>query len=154
MIQHSGRILLYKYIDNQLQVLLVHPGGPFWAKKDPGSWSIPKGLFESDESPLEAAKREFLEETGFEIDGSFQELGEIKQPSGKIIHAWAICKDLDAAKIKSNVFSMEWPKGSGKIKEFPEINKGQWFSIEEAKKKILPGQLGFIDRLLEKLNKP
>lgn len=148
---HSGGILLFKYVGNKLNVMLVHPGGPFWAKKDEGAWSIPKGIFEEGEEPLAAAKREFKEETGFDVDGEFIELGEIKQPSKKIVLVWAMEKDIDVTKIKSNVFSLEWPKNSSKIKEYPEIDKGRWFGIEEARKKILKGQAGFIDRLIEKL---
>lgn len=148
---HSGGILLFKYIDGRLQVMLVHPGGPFWAKKDEGAWSISKGLFEENEVALEAAKREFKEETGFDVDGEFIELGEIKQPSKKIVHAWALERDADVTKIESNTFTLEWPKNSGNVKEYPEIDKGEWFDIDEAKRKILKGQVEFIDRLRERL---
>jgi predicted NUDIX family NTP pyrophosphohydrolase len=148
---HSGGILLFRYVDDQLQVMLVHPGGPFWTKKDEGAWSIPKGIFKETEGALEAAKREFKEETGFEIDGEFVELGEIKQPSGKIVHAWALEKELEVNNIQSNTFSLEWPKNSGNVKEYPEIDRAQWFDIDEAKKKILKGQVEFIDRLTERL---
>jgi predicted NUDIX family NTP pyrophosphohydrolase len=132
--------------------MLVHPGGPFWAKKDEGAWSIPKGLFEENEDPLDAAKREFKEETGFEVEGEFIDLGELKQPSKKIIHAWALEKDLDETKIVSNTFTLEWPKNSGRLQEYPEIDKADWFEIEQAKKKILKGQVGFIERLVEIIN--
>ena len=148
---HSGGILLFKYVDGLLQVMLVHPGGPFWAKKDEGAWSIPKGIFEETERALEAAKREFKEETGFDVDGEFVELGELKQPSRKIVHAWALEKDLDVKNIQSNTFTLEWPKNSGNVKEYPEVDRAQWFDINEAKKKILKGQVGFIDRLTERL---
>lgn len=148
---HSGGILLFRYSDGRLQIMLVHPGGPFWARKDDGAWSIPKGLFEENEVALEAAKREFAEETGFDADGEFVELGELKQPSKKIVHAWALEKDLDTSKIKSNTFTLEWPANSGKVKTYPEIDKGQWFDIDEARKKILKGQAEFIDRLIDRL---
>jgi len=149
----SAGILLYRFKDGQLQVMLVHPGGPFWKKKDKGAWSIPKGICEEGEASVEAAKREFKEETGFDIDGKFIDLGELKQSSGKIVHAWAVEGDLDTTKIKSNTFQIEWPKGSGKIREYPEIDKGEWFSIDIAKEKIVKGQKEFLDRLLEKLSK-
>ena len=131
--------------------MLVHPGGPFWANRDDGAWSIPKGIFESDENPLQAAKREFREETGYEIEGNFIDLGEIKQPSGKIIHAWAIERDIDTANIMSNTFALEWPKNSGNVKEYPEIDKGEWFKIDQAQRKILKGQVGFIEKLIAML---
>jgi predicted NUDIX family NTP pyrophosphohydrolase len=151
MSTNSAGILLFRYIANDLQVMLVHPGGPFWAKKNDGAWSIPKGLFEDGEMPLEAAKREFNEETGFAVDGEFIELGTIKQPSKKVVYAWALEQDLDVTQIRSNTFDLEWPMKSGKIQKYPEIDKGQWFELEEAKKKILKGQSGFIDNLVEKL---
>jgi predicted NUDIX family NTP pyrophosphohydrolase len=149
MVVHSAGILLFRSNNQRLDVLLVHPGGPFWAKKDGGAWSIPKGLFEEDETTLDAAKREFKEETGFEADGEFIELGKLVQPSNKIIHAWALERDLDETRVVSNKFSLEWPRGSGIIKEYPEIDKASWFDIDQAKKKINTGQAGFIDRLLE-----
>ncbi len=148
---HSGGVLLYRFRGDELQILLVHPGGPFWKKKDEGAWSIPKGQFEENESPLDAAKREFKEETGFDADGNFVDLGSIKQSSKKIIHAWALESDLDETKIVSNNFELEWPKNSGRMKEFPEIDKAGWFNIEQAKKKMQKGQLGFINRLMSKL---
>jgi predicted NUDIX family NTP pyrophosphohydrolase len=145
----SCGILLYRYENKMLQVMLAHPGGPFWAKKDEGAWSIPKGIVEGDEEPLAAAKREFGEETGHEIDGDFIDLGELKQPSRKIVHAWAIERDFDVHALKSNTFSLEWPKHSGNVREYPEIDRAEWFGIGEAKTKILKGQAGFIDRLAE-----
>ena len=150
---HSGGILLFRFRDGKLEVLLVHPGGPFWIKKDEGAWSMPKGLFEEDESPLDAAKREFKEETGFEAVGAFIELGEQKQPSRKIVHAWALEMELDETEVVSNRFSLEWPKRSGVIREYPEIDRASWFDIDLARKKIQKGQLGFIDRLIEILDK-
>ena len=152
MSKKSGGILPFRFQDNHLEVLLVHPGGPLWAGKDEGAWSISKGLFEENESPLDAAKREFKEETGFEVDGDFIELGSITQPSGKIVFAWAVEKDLDERKIVSNEFSLEWPRRSGIMREFPEIDRADWFDIESARKKILKGQQGFIDRLLYALD--
>jgi len=131
--------------------MLVHPGGPYWENKDAGVWSIPKGLFEEGEAPLEAARREFAEETGFDVEGEFITLGELVQPSRKVVHAWALEGDLDTTKIRSNTFSLEWPPKSGRIENYPEINKGQWFDIDEARKKITRGQLGFIDRLIDQV---
>ena len=147
----SAGLLLYKYVDSQLQLMLVHPGGPFWVKRDDGAWSIPKGLYEQGENPLQAAKREFKEETGYEIEGHFIDLGEIKQPSGKIIRAWAIECDIDTANIVSNTFRLEWPRHSGHVNEYPETDKGDWFEIDQARRKILKGQIGFIEKLLEVL---
>jgi predicted NUDIX family NTP pyrophosphohydrolase len=152
MSKHSAGILLFRFGNEKLEVMLVHPGGPFWAKKDDGAWSIPKGLLEEHENPLDTAKREFKEETGFEVDGEFIDLGELKQPSKKIVHVWALEKDLDVTNIVSNTFTLEWPKNSGKIQEYPEIDKAGWFDIELAKKKILKGQIGFIDKLVEIIN--
>ena len=133
---HSAGILLFRSNNQRLEVLLGHPGGPFWTKKDEGAWSIPKGVFEEDETPLDAAKREFKEETGFEADGEFIDLGKLVQPSKKIVHAWALERDLDQTRVVSNKFSLEWPRGSGIIKEYPEIDKGTWFDIDQAKEKI------------------
>lgn len=152
MTKHSAGLLMYRFSGNDIEVFLVHPGGPFWAKKDVASWSIPKGEFSSNENSLEAARREFEEETGFPVDGKFTSLDMLKQPSGKIIHAWAFEGDCDSTKIKSNTFSMEWPPKSGKEQEFPEIDKAGWFNIETAKTKLHKGQVAFIDRLLKKLN--
>jgi len=147
----SAGILLYRKQDQRLEVFLVHPGGPFWAKKDEGAWSVPKGEFEEGEKPLEAARREFREETGFDVDGRFAALTPLKQPSGKVIYAWAAAGDRDAAAIKSNTFTMEWPPKSGKIQEFPEVDRGGWFGIPEAREKLLPGQRPFLDELLKLL---
>lgn len=152
MSKHSAGILLFRFRNEKLEVMLAHPGGPFWAKKDKGAWSIPKGLLEENENPMDAAKREFKEETGFEVDGEFIELGELQQPSKKIVHAWALEKDLDETKIMSNTFTFEWPKNSGRVQEYLEIDKAGWFDIEQAKKKILKGQIGFIDKLVEITN--
>ncbi len=143
----SAGILLYRVIKGQLEVFLVHPGGPYWAKKDDGAWSIPKGEFTVGDDPLATAKREFQEETGSEVNGEFRVLSPLKQPSGKVVHAWAVEGNVDASSIKSNTFSVEWPPRSGVKQEFPEVDRGEWFTTPRAKKKLLPGQLGFLDEL-------
>ena len=150
--KQSAGLLLYRQQPDGIGVLLVHPGGPFWRTKDDGAWSIPKGEFESSEVPLDAAKREFREETGLTIDGEFRPLGSAKQKGGKIVHAWAIESDCDAAAIRSNTFAIEWPPKSGRMQEFPEIDRAQWFSIDTARTKIHAGQAPFLIRLLELLN--
>ena len=150
MAKQSAGILLYRIKSNDLEVFLVHPGGPFWAKKDEGAWSIPKGEFEDEEDPLAAAKREFEEETGLKISGEFIQLDPVKQKSGKMVYAWAVEGDLDPLKIKSNEFEIEWPPKSGKMKSFPEIDKAAWFNLTEAKKKIITGQTGLIKELENK----
>lgn len=147
MAKNSAGLLMYRHRKGILQVFLVHPGGPYWAKKDLGSWSIPKGEFTPDEDPLEAARREFEEETGFPAAGHFRPLRPIRQPSGKMVHAWAFEGDCDPLAIKSNLFSMVWPPRSGKYQEFPEVDRAEWFTIETAKDKILKGQVGFLDEL-------
>ncbi len=138
---------MYRRRDGVLQVFLVHPGGPYWTKKDAGAWSIPKGEFAPGEDPLAAAQREFAEETGFPGEGRFIPLAPLKQPSGKIVHAWGVEGDIDATRIRSNTFSLEWPPGSGKQQEFPEVDRAAWFTTEAAEEKILSGQKGFIDEL-------
>jgi predicted NUDIX family NTP pyrophosphohydrolase len=147
MAKQSAGILLYRKIDGRAEVFLVHPGGPFWAKKDDGAWSIPKGEFSGGEEPLEAAKREFQEETGMAIDGIFEVLKPVKQPGGKTVYAWAVEGDIDAAAIHSNTFSMEWPRGSGKSRSFPEVDRASWFGLDAAKVKILKGQVGLLEQL-------
>lgn len=137
MPKSSAGLLLYRL---PLEVFLVHPGGPFWANRDEGSWSIPKGEFEAAEDPLAAARREFTEETGFTASGDFKRLTPLKQKSGKIVHAWAVEFDCDPTLVKSNTFVF-------KGREFPEVDRAGWFTIEEAKQKILPGQAGFLDQL-------
>jgi predicted NUDIX family NTP pyrophosphohydrolase len=147
----TAGLLLYRHCDGDLEVFLVHPGGPYWAKKDAGAWSIPKGELEEGENPLEAAKREFTEETGFAVDGEFRQLDPLKQRSGKIVHAWAVEADCDAALVRSNLFSLEWPPKSGQLQKFPEVDRAQWFSIREARTRIIAGQIGFIDQLISTL---
>jgi predicted NUDIX family NTP pyrophosphohydrolase len=150
----SAGLLLYRR-RGELEVFLVHPGGPFWAKKDAGAWSVPKGEIGDGEDPLEAAKREFTEETGFLIAGELRPLEPLKQSGGKIVHAWAIEGDCDPSQLRSNLFSIEWPPKSGQTREFPEVDRAGWFSIPEARRKILAGQIGFIDQvvsLLDSLN--
>lgn len=144
---HSAGILLYRFVQGRLQVMLVHPGGPLWTGRDAGAWSIPKGLSEQNEALFDAARREFSEETGFGIDGVFTALGEIRQASGKIVHAWAVEGDLDAGRVRSNTFTLEWPRHSGKLREYPEVDKAQWFDIDAAGIKIAKGQAGFLQRL-------
>ena len=143
----SAGLLLYRKRGGSLQVFLVHPGGPLWSKKDAGVWSIPKGLVEQGENPLEGAKREFQEETGFTVSGQFIPLRPVKLRSGKVIQAWAIESDCDPGMIKSNPFSMEWPPRSCRQQEFPEVDRAAWFDIEEAKQKINHGQAGLLEEL-------
>jgi len=149
--KQSAGLLLYRKFKNSLEVFLVHPGGPFWKNKDDGSWSIPKGEFEENESPLQAAMREFLEETGKSVSGQFLKLNSIKQKSGKTVFAWALEKNLDASDIISNTFEIEWPPRSGKIQTFPEIDKASWFSIDEAKTKINAAQVALLTELEVKI---
>ena len=151
MPKRSAGLILYRRRTSGIEVFLVHPGGPFWAKKDLASWSIPKGEYTEGEDPLAAAKREFEEETGFSVDGSFTPLGELKQSGGKFVSAWAIEGDCDPTQLRSNTFQLEWPPRSGKHIEVPEVDRGAWFSIEEARTKLLTGQLAFLDALLAKL---
>jgi len=150
----SAGILVYRQASAGMEVLLVHPGGPFWAKKDAGAWSIPKGLLGAEEDALEAARREFFEETGFAIDGDFLPLGSVTQPSGKVVLAWAVLGEIDAAGVKSNTFEMEWPPNSGMRREFPEVDRAGWFALEVARGKILKGQSEFLDRLEAAVESP
>jgi predicted NUDIX family NTP pyrophosphohydrolase len=147
----SAGLLLYRRKTSGVEVLLAHPGGPFWQRKDEGAWAVPKGLISAGEAPLTAAKREFLEETGHSPDGEFLSLGEAKQPGGKTVHVWAVEGDWDAASLRSNMFEMEWPPRSGRRQSFPEIDRAEWFSLEAAQAKILKGQAVFLRRLLETL---
>ena len=151
MPKRSAGILMFRRRDLALEVFLVHPGGPFWKNKDAGAWSIPKGEYGADEDPLAAAKREFQEETGFEAQGKFLPLGEIAQPSGKVITAWAIEGDCSSVAIRSNTFSMEWPPKSGRRQEFPEVDRAAWLDLVDARKRIVPGQGEFLARLVKQI---
>lgn len=145
--RQSAGILLYRFAGGELEIFLVHPGGPFWAGKDEGAWSIPKGEHGEGEDALEVARREFLEETGFELRGEFLELTSIRQAGGKKVRAFAVEGDCDAAAVKSNTFTMEWPPRSGRKAEFPEVDRAGWFKEAEACAKILPGQRPLIEEL-------
>jgi predicted NUDIX family NTP pyrophosphohydrolase len=147
MSEVSSGILMFRRRNGVLQVFLVHPGGPFWSGKDAGAWSIPKGLLNPEEDPLEAAQREFEEETGFTAQGHFIKLTPVRMKSGKVIQAWAVEGDCDASAIKSNTFSMQWPPNSGRHKEFPEVDRGGWFEIGEAERKINQGQAPLLEEL-------
>ncbi len=149
MAKKSAGLLIYRHRQSGTEVFLVHPGGPFWARKDEGAWSIPKGEYAPGEDPLETARREFQEETGFEAGGDFIPLTPRKQPGGKVISAWALEGDCDASLIKSNTFSMEWPPRSGRQQEFLEVDRAGWFTVHAAKEKILKGQVPFLDELSE-----
>jgi predicted NUDIX family NTP pyrophosphohydrolase len=147
MPKRSAGILMYRRSENGLEVLLVHPGGPFWAKKDLGAWSIPKGEYSDAEEALAVAVREFEEETGLRPQGDFRPLGELVQPGRKIVTAWAVEGDFDIATLKSNMFELEWPPKSGRKASFPEVDRAEWFSLDEARRRILPGQQEFLARL-------
>jgi predicted NUDIX family NTP pyrophosphohydrolase len=134
-------------VDGRLEVFVVHPGGPFWAKKDLGAWSLAKGEFEPPEDAREAAMREFKEETGFEITAALQPLTPLRQPGGKTVHAWAVEAAYDPLEVRSNTFELEWPRGSGRLREFPEIDQAAWFDLDEARRRLLPGQTPFLDEL-------
>jgi predicted NUDIX family NTP pyrophosphohydrolase len=143
----SAGLLMFRRVHSGLEVFLVHPGGPFWAKKDLGAWTLPKGEYTEGEDTLYAAKREFEEETGIQPQGEFLSLGQIRQTGGKLVSAWAFEGDCDASAIRSNLFSMEWPRGSGKMREFPEVDRGEWFPLDAARTKILQSQLPFLEKL-------
>jgi predicted NUDIX family NTP pyrophosphohydrolase len=154
MAKMSAGLLLFRVQDDDvLEVFIVHPGGPFWAKKDAGSWSIPKGEYEVGEDPHSVARREFQEELGADpvLVGDELALGEIKQPSGKVVTVWASEGEFDATTAVSNTFEMEWPKSSGKMQSFPEVDRAAWFAAAEARSKLLSGHVGFIDRLVTEL---
>lgn len=153
MKKQSAGLLLYRFNDSELEVLIAHPGGPFFAKKDEGIWSIPKGLYEEDEDPLKAAKREYEEEIGLPPpDGPYLQLGEINRKDGKTIKAWAAEGDVDESEVRSNTFEMQWPPKSGKKQEFPEVDKALWFDINSASLKLQPAQVEFLERLAKQLN--
>ena len=152
MAKLSAGILMYRGSPPRLELLLVHPGGPFWARKDLGAWSIPKGEYAQGEDPLAVAKREFAEELGsLPPQGEFVSLGELVQPSRKIVTAFALEGEFDPATLQSNRFELEWPRGSGRKQSFPEVDRAAWFALAKAREKIQPGQALFIDRLLERL---
>jgi predicted NUDIX family NTP pyrophosphohydrolase len=147
MAKQSAGLLVHRLRDGNLEVFLVHPGGPFWAKKDAGAWSIPKGEFAEPETPLDAARREFTEETGVTLDGPFAPLGQVRQAGGKFIHAFATEADFDADKIVSGTFQLEWPPRSGRSVEFPEVDRAGWFGLTLAAEKLNPAQAEFLARL-------
>jgi predicted NUDIX family NTP pyrophosphohydrolase len=151
MPERSAGLLLYRLSASGPEFFLVHPGGPFWAKKDEGAWTIPKGLLQGEEPALDAARREFAEETGFAIEGDFLALGEFRQPSGKRILAWAVEGDADPAALRSNEFTMEWPPRSGRQAAFPEVDRGGWFDAEAARAKLAKGQVPILEALLGRL---
>lgn len=147
MPKRSAGILLYRIRSHRPEVFLVHPGGPFWVKKDIGAWTAPKGEYDDSEPPLDAARREFAEETGFSADGPFHELGEIRQSSGKIVTAFACRGDCNPAELVSNFCEIEWPLRSGRKLQIPEVDRGQWFTLDEARERIFTAQRPFLDRL-------
>jgi predicted NUDIX family NTP pyrophosphohydrolase len=151
MPQRSAGILLYRRRGGAIEVLLVHPGGPFWARKDDGAWSIPKGEYLPGEDPLAAARREFAEETGSPAEGEATALGAFRQPSGKIVDVWAIEGDFDPATLRSNTFTLEWPPRSGHMREVPEVDRAGWFAPEEAQRKLIKGQRPILKALLQHL---
>jgi predicted NUDIX family NTP pyrophosphohydrolase len=151
MTKRSAGLMVYRRRDDGVEVFLVHPGGPFWAKKDDGSWSIPKGEFEEGEESLDVARREFFEETGVEVNGDFVEVGQVKQAGGKVVMAWAVEGDFDPASLRSNAFEMEWPPRSGRMQKFPEVDRGAWFPVDAARGKILKSQEPLLDLLLSVL---
>ena len=150
-VKKSAGILVFRLLKNKAQFFLVHPGGPFWINKDAGAWTIPKGEYDLDEEPLAAAIREFAEETGHIISGNFIPLTPVIQKGGKQVDAWALEGDIDATKIRSNSFKIEWPPKSGNWKSYPEIDKAQWFDINTAKEKINAAQVAFLDEVVEKI---
>ncbi len=151
MPKRSAGLLLHRRRGSVLEVLLVHPGGPFWRNRDLGAWSIPKGEMEADEEPLAAALREVREETGYAASGTFAPLTAVRQRSGKWVHAFAVAADLDAEAIVSNTIELEWPPRSGRRQTFPEVDRAAWFPIEEARDRIHPGQLPLLDELRERV---
>jgi predicted NUDIX family NTP pyrophosphohydrolase len=152
MPKRSAGILMYKHVAGELRVLLVHPGGPFWQKRDAGAWTIPKGEFDAGEAPETAARREFLEELGIELPGDLQPLGEIVQKAGKRVIAFALEGDFDVTRLRSNTFEVEWPAKSGRRHLFPEIDRAEWMTLEMARGKILDRQVALLDRLAARLS--
>lgn len=152
MAKTTAGILLYRYADGMPEFFLVHPGGPFWSRKDEGAWSVPKGELNEDEDALLGARREFEEETSIKVDGEFIALKPVKGSNGKTIRIFALHHDVDPSRVKSNLFSMEWPAKSGKFREFPEVDRGGWFSFEEAVVKINKHQVPVLEELKEKID--
>jgi predicted NUDIX family NTP pyrophosphohydrolase len=149
----SAGLLLYRSVEDRLEVLLVHPGGPFWARRDEGAWSVPKGEYDADEDALSAAEREFEEELGRPApDGDRRPLGEVTQSGGKRVRVWAVAGDFDAGDIESNTFEIEWPRGSGRRRSFPEVDRAGWWAVASARSKLVTGQRAFVDRLEELLS--
>lgn len=151
MEKRSAGLLMFRRRDKELEVFLVHPGGPFWSSKDAGAWMIPKGEYVDGELPLDAARREFQEETGFEANGEFIDLGTVRQASGKLVRAWAFEGDCDPQKLTSNLCEVEWPPRSGRMIEIPEVDRGAWYSLTSAESAILKSQQPFLDVLRTKL---
>ncbi len=149
--KESAGLLMYRSRGGELEFLLVHPGGPFWKNKDSGAWTVPKGEIQPGEDPLLAARREFEEELGFKPEGDFMPLTPVKQKSGKLVRAWAFAGDCDPAACKSNTFQLEWPPRSGRLQEFPEVDRVAFFSFEQAKEKINPAQIGLLEELRARL---
>jgi predicted NUDIX family NTP pyrophosphohydrolase len=147
----AAGLLLYRRGSSGVEVLLAHPGGPFWARKDLGAWTIPKGEIDPGEDPASAARREFREEIGLDVMGPLEPLGQIKQAGGKVVRIWTAEGDFDPAQLASNTFEMEWPKGSGRMRTFPEVDRASWFDLAEARRRILPGQAPFLDALVAAL---
>jgi predicted NUDIX family NTP pyrophosphohydrolase len=150
----AAGLLLYRRRPAGLEVLLAHPGGPFWSRKDLGAWSIPKGEIDPGEDPVAAARREFREEIGLDVTGPLHPLGQRKQASGKLVQIWAAEGDFDPAQLQSNLFELEWPKSSGRIQAFPEVDRAAWFELDEARRRILPGQAPFLDALAAFVDQP
>jgi predicted NUDIX family NTP pyrophosphohydrolase len=148
----AAGLLLYRRRSLGVEVLLAHPGGPFWARKDLGAWTIPKGEIDPGEDPVSAARREFREEIGLDVTAPVEPLGQIKQPGGKIVLIWTAEGDFDPARLASNTFEMEWPKGSGHMRIFPEVDRAAWFDLGEARRRILPGQAPFLEALVASLD--
>jgi predicted NUDIX family NTP pyrophosphohydrolase len=151
MPKQSAGLLPFRVHDGRFEVFLVHPGGPFWAKKDSGAWSVPKGEFAEGEDPLATAQRELTEETGFTANGPFRPLGTIRQPGGKVVHAFAVAADFDPARIVSNTFELEWPPRSGRKTAFPEVDRAAWFDLVTARQKMNAAQTELLDRLIAAL---
>ena len=153
MAVESAGLVLHRVREGKTEVLLVHPGGPFWNRRDDGVWSIPKGEIEPGETPLDVARREFEEELGMPApDGEVAPLGSIRQAGGKVVHAWVARGDIDVSRVSSNTFAIEWPPRSGKTQEFPEVDRAAWFDLPTARRMILPAQSAFLDRLQDRLS--